>query len=78
MRKTDIHQFTFLATREQADLLQKFGKTKGEAIYDAKVKIIEEIEETEFVKVHFKTKNCGPNLAAKRLAEFLLNATTNN
>lgn len=74
MRKTDIHQFTFMAYKEQLDRLVKFAKTKGESLYDAKLTIKEEIEDTNYVKVHLKINNCGPNIASRRLAEFILEA----
>lgn len=73
-RKTDIHQFTFVATSEQSNKLQKFASLKGEALFDAKFKIVEDIEGSLYQKVSIKISNCGKNLAGRRLAEFILNA----
>jgi hypothetical protein len=73
-RKTDIHQFTFIATSQQSDKLQKFASLKGEALFDAKFKFLEDIEGSLYQKVSIKISNCGKNLAARRLAEFILNA----
>jgi hypothetical protein len=73
-RKTDIHQFTFIATSHQSDKLQKFASLKGEALFNAKFKILEDIEGSLYQKVSIKISNCGKNLATRRLAEFILNA----
>lgn len=73
-RKTDIHQFTFFATGEQSDTLQKFASIKGEALFDAKFKVLEVVEDSMYQKVSLRISNCGKNLAGRRLAEFILNA----
>jgi len=73
-RKTDVHQFTFVCTKEQSEMLQKFATIKGEALYDAKFKELEDVEGSMYVKCSIRISNCGRNLAGRRLAEFILNA----
>jgi len=73
-RKTDVHQFTFMATIDQCEMLKKFATIKGEALYDAKFKELEEVEGSMYVKCSIRISNCGRNLAGRRLAEFILNA----
>jgi hypothetical protein len=85
-RKTNIHQFTFSCNYYQAKQLYDFSQNKGEVLYDAKFKVKdpEEAEiETEkrgdevYVKCHLKFFNCGPNLASRKLAEYICNALSN-
>jgi len=73
-KKTDIHQFTFLANQEQTAKLSKFAILKGEVLYDAKLKVTENTENEVFSKISIKFSNCGKNIAGRRLAEFILNS----
>lgn len=73
-RKTNINQFTFLASKEQAAQLEEFCNGDGGIFFDVKLKLLPVQERPNYEKVHLTFYNCGHKVAARKMAEFILNS----